>query len=203
MIDLARRVLGWEPAVRLEQGLKPNDRLLPRGDRLMSAAVSAPRAMAGCSGCSAPCQASASPCGFCLCPLAGCVYKADTNVTREAPAIRICHDLLDNGSQLAIFDPKVSEAQFAINLGAPSQLPRAGEALSCGGVLQLAPSAQAAASGSEAVLILTEWAEFAALDWWATAAVMRHPAWLFDARANADAAAAREAGLNVWTVGKG
>jgi UDPglucose 6-dehydrogenase len=33
--------------------------------------------------------------------------------------------------------------------------------------------------------------------------VMRQPAWLFDARAKADAAAARAAGLQVWTVGEG
>jgi UDPglucose 6-dehydrogenase len=32
---------------------------------------------------------------------------------------------------------------------------------------------------------------------------MRRPAWLFDARAQADAAAARAAGLQVWTVGEG
>jgi len=34
------------------------------------------------------------------------------------------------------------------------------------------------------------------------AAVMRRPAWLFDARAKADAAAARAAGLHVWTIGE-
>jgi UDPglucose 6-dehydrogenase len=33
--------------------------------------------------------------------------------------------------------------------------------------------------------------------------VMRRPAWLFDARAIADAAAARAAGLTVWRVGEG
>jgi UDPglucose 6-dehydrogenase len=44
---------------------------------------------------------------------------------------------------------------------------------------------------------------FAQVDWAAVAAVMRRPAWLFDARAKADAAAARAAGLNVWCVGEG
>ena len=47
----------------------------------------------------------------------------------------------------------------------------------------------------DAVLLLTEWAEFASLDWDAIASVMRQPAWLFDARATADASAARAAGL--------
>jgi UDPglucose 6-dehydrogenase len=62
---------------------------------------------------------------------------------------------------------------------------------------------QQAASGADALLLLTEWQQFAAIDWPAVAAVMRQPAWLFDARAKADASAARAAGLNVWTVGEG
>jgi len=60
-----------------------------------------------------------------------------------------------------------------------------------------------AARGADAVLILTEWAQYRSIDWTAIAAVMRRPAWLFDARAIADAAAARAAGLNVWRVGEG
>jgi UDPglucose 6-dehydrogenase len=58
-----------------------------------------------------------------------------------------------------------------------------------------------AATGADAVLLLTEWAEFGELDWAGIGAVMRQPAWLFDARATADASAARAAGLKVWTVG--
>jgi len=60
-----------------------------------------------------------------------------------------------------------------------------------------------AASGADALPLLTEWQQLAQLDWPAVAAVMRQPAWLFDARAKADGAAARAAGLNVWTVGEG
>ena len=37
----------------------------------------------------------------------GFAFKADTNDTREAPVIRICRDLLEEGAQLAIHDPKV------------------------------------------------------------------------------------------------
>ena len=36
----------------------------------------------------------------------GFAFKADTNDTREAPAIRICRDLPEEGAQLAIHDPK-------------------------------------------------------------------------------------------------
>jgi UDPglucose 6-dehydrogenase len=53
------------------------------------------------------------------------------------------------------------------------------------------------------VVALNTWQQFRQLDWPALAAVMRQPASLFDARAVADAAAARAAGLRVWVVGQG
>ncbi len=125
----------------------------------------------------------------------GFAFKADTNDTRESPAIRICRDLLEEGATLQIVDPKVSERQMALDLG---QAPGAGE-----GSWHQVPDVLQAASGADALLLLTEWQQFAQIDWPAVAAVMRRPAWLFDARAKADAAAARAAGLQVWTVGEG
>ena len=135
----------------------------------------------------------------------GFAFKGDTNDTRESPAIRICLDLIEEGAHLAIYDPKVASAQISADLGQAeagqdqgSPQPGQGE-----GRWQLAPSAREAASGADAVLILTEWREFQQIDWTALAASMRQPAWLFDGRAIADTAAARAAGLNVWTVGEG
>jgi len=123
----------------------------------------------------------------------GFAFKADTNDTREAPAIRICQDLLEEGAQLAIYDPKVPAAQMAEDLGPAGQE----------GAWEAVGSPLEAVAGADAVLILTEWASFAALDWPQLAAPMRKPAWLFDARSIADLAAARAAGLNVWRVGLG
>jgi len=120
----------------------------------------------------------------------GFAFKADTNDTRETPAIRICGDLLEEGAQLAIYDPKVSAAQIATDLGTSEGW-------------QMVDVPLAAAQGADAVLVLTEWQQFAQLDWRPLAAVMRQPAWLFDARAICDAVAARAAGLKVWRVGEG
>jgi len=131
----------------------------------------------------------------------GFAFKADTNDTREAPAIRICRDLIEEGATLAIVDPKVDADQISRDLGtAPSP---ASASLSGDGGWIHAATAEEAAQGADAVLILTEWSAYRQLDWGALAAVMRRPAWLFDARAVADAAAARSAGLNVWRVGEG
>ena len=128
----------------------------------------------------------------------GFAFKADTNDTRLTPAIRICRDLLEEGAQLAIFDPMVSAEQIAADLGVEALLGSEGE-----GVWQPAGDPFAAVCGADAVLLLTDWQQFRQLDWKGLAAVMRQPAWLFDARAVADVAAARAAGLRVWVVGEG
>jgi len=125
----------------------------------------------------------------------GFAFKADTNDTRESPAIQVCLDLLEEGACLAIVDPKVREGQISIDLGKPAGQ---GE-----GNWQLVDSVAAAAEGADALVLLTEWQQFAQINWPAVAALMRQPAWLFDSRAKADGEAARAAGLNVWTLGEG
>ncbi len=131
----------------------------------------------------------------------GFAFKADTNDTRESPAIPICKDLLDEGAHLAIHDPKTDTAQITADLGRPPCT--SGLGLGDEGSWEPAADPLEAVSGADAVLVLTEWASFRQLHWPTIAAVMRRPAWLFDVRAITDVAAAREAGLNVWQVGEG
>jgi UDPglucose 6-dehydrogenase len=123
----------------------------------------------------------------------GFAFKADTNDTREAPAIRICQDLLDEGAHLAIYDPKVLEGQMKNDLGDVDNE----------GHWQRVISPMEAVSEADAVLILTEWASFVDLDWHQLASVMRKPAWLFDARGISNETSARAAGLSLWRVGSG
>ena len=120
----------------------------------------------------------------------GFAFKADTNDTRESPAIRICQDLLEEGALLAIHDPKVNEAQIGIDLGKEDGW-------------QLVATPPEAMEGADAVLVLTEWRAYADLDWHTLAPTMRQPAWLFDARGICNAATACSAGLRVWRVGAG
>ena len=47
----------------------------------------------------------------------GFSFKANTNDTRESAAIRICKDLLEEGANLSINDPKVSPKQIETDLG--------------------------------------------------------------------------------------
>ena len=139
----------------------------------------------------------------------GFAFKADTNDTREAPAIRICRDLLEEGAQLAIHDPKVDAAQIARDLQLPASAAPDAEAgptraaLSGEGTWWQGDDVESTVAGADAVLILTEWQHYRQLDWAALAPRMRHPAWIFDARAVVDPAAVAAAGLKLWRVGDG
>ena len=130
----------------------------------------------------------------------GFAFKANTNDTRESPAIRIAKELLEEGAQLAIHDPKVNPDQISKDLAQPPGLDMAADLQ--GGWL-MAPSPLEACIGADAVIIVTEWQQYCHLDWQAIYAVMRNPAWLFDTRAIADGKAALAAGMQVWTVGEG
>ena len=139
----------------------------------------------------------------------GFAFKADTNDTREAPAIRICRDLLDEGAQLAIHDPKVEANQIARDLHLESSAvpdPNAGPsraALSGEGTWWKTDDVASTVAGADAVLILTEWQQYRQLDWQALAPLLRQPAWIFDARSVVDPAAVAAAGLQLWRVGDG
>ena len=139
----------------------------------------------------------------------GFAFKADTNDTREAPAIRICRDLLEEGAQLAIHDPKVETDQIARDLHLEASAvpdPNAGPsraALSGEGTWWKADDVASTVAGADAVLILTEWQQYRQLDWQALAPLLRQPAWIFDARSVVDPAAVAAAGLQLWRVGDG
>ena len=139
----------------------------------------------------------------------GFAFKADTNDTREAPAIRIAQDLLEEGAQLAIHDPKVDAEQIARDLKLPaSSAPDVDSgptraALSGEGTWWPSVDIAAAVSGADAVLILTEWQHYRDLDWSQLAPLMRQPAWVFDARSVVKPADVLEAGLQLWRVGEG
>ena len=139
----------------------------------------------------------------------GFAFKADTNDTREAPAIRIAKDLLEEGAQLAIHDPKVDSEQIARDLQLPASTAPAVDsgptraALSGEGTWWPSDDVASALREADAVIILTEWNQYRDLDWSVLAPLMRQPAWLFDARSVVNPSEVRAAGLNVWRVGEG
>jgi UDPglucose 6-dehydrogenase len=127
----------------------------------------------------------------------GFAFKANTNDTRESPAIQICLDLLEEGAHLHIMDPKVSEQQISTDLGSASCSYREG------GCWQKSHSLEEACRGADAIIILTEWSEYSEIQWPNIAALMRKPAWVFDARRVADENSMLAAKLKYWAIGAG
>jgi UDPglucose 6-dehydrogenase len=78
----------------------------------------------------------------------GLAFKGGTDDIRESPAILLVQTLLQEGCQIAAYDPAAQE--------------RAREVLNS--TIEYASDAYAAARGADALLILTEWEEFASLD---------------------------------------
>ena len=127
----------------------------------------------------------------------GFSFKADTNDTRESPAIGICRDLLHDGATLLIHDPRVSSGDMERLL-----LPDAGTCATTG-CFNRVDSVFDACYQADAVLILTDWAEYRELDWTSMAARMRRPGWVFDARRATNLTDAESNGLETWQIGRG
>ena len=136
----------------------------------------------------------------------GFAFKANTNDTRESSAINIAKDLLDEGAQLSIHDPKVDPHQIASDLGLPEtnlskDNKRRGKTDE--GIWWFSEEIIEACSDADAVLILTEWHQYSEIDWVLIARQMRNPAWVFDARSIVNSEKVLLAGLQFWRVGDG
>ncbi len=130
--------------------------------------------------------------------LLGLTFKAGTDDLRESPAIRLGQVLLSRGATVVAWDPLAGAAGVGRAPGgrrrAPGVAPRRfGRA---------APqSAVDACRGADAVVVATEWPEFAALDWAAIAPTMAGDL-VVDGRRIVDAGAAAAAGLRVLSLGR-
>lgn len=146
---------------------------------------------------------------------AGYAFKKDTGDIREAPAINVARDLMEDGACLRIYDPKVTVESIHESLkgftyvdwatasaAGPWDLPQAGTYTIC-------PSLDAALVNASALLFVTDWSEFKGLDleWWtATHAKMTKPAMVFDGRDilnTAECANLRKIGFGVEKTGVG
>ena len=113
----------------------------------------------------------------------GFAFKANTNDTREC-AIQICKDLLEEGAELYIHDPKVSFQQIEIDLGIQKLLMmkiKLTQKLFLKAI-GFVDDHLKAFENADAVIILTEWEIYKEIDWNEVAIKMRKPGWVFDSR---------------------
>jgi UDPglucose 6-dehydrogenase len=115
----------------------------------------------------------------------GLAFKPNTDDMREAPSSVLIGGLVAGGAQVAAFDPVAMEQ-------AQPLMPR----------VEFAPDAHAAAEGADALVIVTEWDEFRALDLADLASAMRGTV-LVDLRNVYDRADAERAGLAYFGIGRG
>ncbi len=115
----------------------------------------------------------------------GLAFKPNTDDMREAPAIPLVKALVGQGAEVTAFDP-VAQHQAEQMLDG----------------IAYAADAYAAADGADAVVVVTEWDEFRALDLDTLAAKMRGRT-LVDLRNVWDPEEARRAGFTYFGVGRG
>jgi UDPglucose 6-dehydrogenase len=119
----------------------------------------------------------------------GAAFKAHTSDTRESPALAVCRGLLEEHAEITLCDPYALENAKA-DLGALAE----------GITFELNP--YVAAHGAHAIALLTEWPEFAALDYAAIFKTMVHPPFIFDGRNILNHDVLYQLGFNVFAVGK-
>jgi UDPglucose 6-dehydrogenase len=116
--------------------------------------------------------------------LLGLAFKAHTDDMREASSLVLSARLLADGARVRAYDPVAAKEARKLMAG-----------------VQFAPSASGALEGADACVIVTEWPEFAALDWREVAELMRGRV-VIDGRNLLDPNTVRKAGLLYEGIGR-
>ena len=121
--------------------------------------------------------------------LFGAAFKAHTSDTRESPALAVCRGLLDERARVVMTDP------YALD-NARTDLGELADRVI------FEPDPYAAAEGAHAIALVTEWPQFAELDFEAIYKSMEKPAFIFDGRNILDHKKLFEMGFQVYAIGK-
>jgi UDPglucose 6-dehydrogenase len=117
----------------------------------------------------------------------GLAFKGETDDIRESPAIDLVEMFLAEGCSVAAYDPAAMKRTQA-------ELP-------AGPNLRYVDDAYAAAADADALLILTDWAEFAALDLERLHGAMRYPI-VVDGRNLYEPRTMQESGFTYLSIGR-
>lgn len=119
----------------------------------------------------------------------GFAFKADTSDTRESPAIRVCRELAEEHAQVVVTDPKALE-------NAKIELADSLEHIS------FEKDPYRAAEGAHAIALITEWPEYATLDYQRIYDSMTKPAFIFDGRNLLDFDHLFKIGFEIYSIGR-
>jgi UDPglucose 6-dehydrogenase len=121
--------------------------------------------------------------------LFGAAFKANTSDTRESPALEVCRALLAEQADIVMTDPHAME-NACYDLGDLAERV----------TFEIDP--YMASKNAHAIAILTEWPQYAQMDYERVYASMVKPAFLFDGRNLLDHKKLYEMGFNVYPIGK-
>lgn len=127
----------------------------------------------------------------------GWAFKKDTNDTRESAAIYVADDLIHEQAKIAVYDPKVEEAQVLADLNYLETRSAAQNEK----FTKVYNDAYAACKGAHAIAVLTEWDEFKSYDWHQIYNSMLKPAFVFDGRNLLDKTALEKIGFVYQAIG--
>ena len=130
----------------------------------------------------------------------GFAFKANTNDTRESPAITVVNDLIENGAQVIISDPRVTSSQISKDLEQKEDQKELSNGV---GFWNFSKNIYEAVVNADAIVLLTEWDEYKNLDWERISKKMRVPSWVFDARSITNKKEIKKASINFWSIGDG
>jgi len=135
----------------------------------------------------------------------GWAFKKDTNDTRESAAIYVAEHLIEDGADIHVYDPKVSEEKVKADMAYLWESKGFTEQKIEAKLKQVFvyDSPLEALNQAHAVAILTEWDEFKTYDWNSIYVNMYKPAFVFDGRNILDAEKLRAIGFKVKAIGKG
>lgn len=135
----------------------------------------------------------------------GWAFKKDTNDTRESAAIYVAEHLIEDGAEIHIYDPKVSEAKIKADMSYLWELNGLTEQKIESKLKQIFVynSPMEALDQAHAIAVLTEWDEFKTYDWKTIYSMMYKPAFLFDGRNILDVEKLTAIGFQVKSIGKG
>ena len=131
----------------------------------------------------------------------GFAFKPNTNDTRESSSIQICRNLIEEGADLFIHDPKVTSNQIAKDLGMEQS--NKDKIYRGEGRWFFIDDIDSEFVDADAVVILTEWEDYIKINWAAAASLMRKPAWVFDVRSIVNPKEIIKNGFNLWRIGDG
>tara|TARA_B110001450_G_C17395359_1_gene389416 strand:- start:7 stop:669 length:663 start_codon:yes stop_codon:yes gene_type:complete len=134
----------------------------------------------------------------------GWAFKKNTNDSRESASIYICDQLIEEGSNIFVFDPKVSKSKIEsdlINIWESKDFSKAEIDKRLKKVI-VCSSAEAATKNTHAIAVLTEWDEFKYLDFEKIYSDMEKPSFIFDGRKILNKIELEKIGFKCYEIGK-